>query len=267
MLQLVVLGIGIWVGLLVNRLANQDLDVARLYQSQTRQARVVALAESLEQYVNETGVFPASTAVLTATTGFEHARSEVDNWQGYGVSPAINDGVWIFNRMVLFSNDPTSGVTTAAYLAANSCGTGGYTTAASWCGTKTSNWFRRETRERYNNLILTQRSRMNRLLQKFADYYNLNKKFPDKDQLNVALGADSITSLATLAGYAGAANACSSQFSYMGVPIDCGEMFDLWGGPIGYEFVSKQHIMLVSESPIFNNTGNRVVVTADLNVM
>jgi len=240
--------------------AKQNQDVAQLYQSRTRSMQVVALAENIEQYFNETMAFPANVAALTGTSGFEHARGAVDVWQGYAVSPTITDSVWQFSRAVLFSNDPSSGTSIATYLASNACGAGGYDTAVSWCGSNTGKWFRRETRERYAEQISAQRVRLKRLLEKFSDYYNTNGNFPDKDSGNNPLAANSMNTIKVLAGYGGTAKTCSGTYTYMGVPIDCGDMYDLWGGPVGYQFVSSKQVVFVSETPIYNNSGTKLIV-------
>lgn len=249
---------------LMDGVVGQNRDLGQMYQSRLRQMQLVLLAENLEQYFRETGSMPATVSALGSTGGFEHARGLTHNWQGYAVSPTLTDSVWQYKRAVLFSNDPTDGTTAAAYLAANACGSGGYDTASSWCGSKASQWYRQETRERFAGQIATQRARMSRLAQKLADYYNANGKYPDRDASNVALAADSINALATLAGCATAANACSGTFTYMTVPIDCGDMADMWGGTIGYQFASSTHVVLISETPIYDSTGTRLIVAVDL---
>ena len=263
MYPVIVVVISVLLATIATEVAGRHWDLARAYQSRAKYMQMTALAENVESYSLETGTLPASIAALSAAQGFEQTRSVVDNWQGYAVSPVLNDGVWQFQRAVLFSNDPSKGVDGATYLATNACGTGGYDTALGWCGASTSRWYRKETRERYNMDIMTQRARMSRVLQKLADFYNTNAKFPDKDASNNPLATGSINALRTLAGYGGTANTCTGTFTYMGVPVDCGDMFDLWGGPVGYQFISNKHIVLVSESPIFNSSGNRVAVGAD----
>ena len=224
---------------------------------------VTSLAENVAQYFLETNTFPTSLAALAATPGFEQARGMEDSWEGYAVSPAIADMTWDFQRAVLESNDPSKGIDAATYLATNNCGTGGYDTAISWCGSPTGLWYRSETRENYAAQISTERGRMHRFEQKLAEYYNANQSFPDKDSGGTSLGADSVTTLAALASFGGTADTCSGTFSYMGVPVDCADIYDLWGQPIGYQFMNSKHIVLVSEPPIFNNLGNRVVVASD----
>lgn len=262
-IALLLAALAVLITVVVTQVVEQHAELSRMLQSRSRERAVISLAESIERYYQKTGSFPASTAALKGAGGFEHVQSAINTWQGYAVSPTITDGVWQYQRAVLFSVDPSDGTTAGAYLAANACGTGGYDTAGSWCGAKDSHWYRRETREDFNDLIVTQRARMYRMLQKLGGYYNVNGKFPDKDAVNLALGADSMTSLAALASFGGGAATCTGTYTYLGVPVDCGDMFDLWGGAVGYQFISAKHIVLVSETPIFNASGVRIVVAAE----
>ena len=263
MYALLALTVSIMLATFMTGVASQHRELAEMYQSRIKSLKAIAMAENIQQYFIETSVFPATIATLSASSGFQHTQSLTDSWQGYGLSPTITDTVWSFKRAVFFSNDPSKGVNAASYLTTNACGTGSYATATSWCGAATGQWFRTETREHFNEKISTQRVRMGRVLQRFADYYNANQKFPDKNESAVALGANSISSLNTLAGYGSGAVACTGTFSYMGVPIDCADMFDLWGGVIGYQFITSKHIVLISETPLYNNSDTRVIVAAD----
>ena len=264
MYPILVLAVAILLSTWMTGITGQNRDLTKLYQSRLRHIQLVVLAENIEQFTLENTNYPAHIDVLAATAGFEQSRSYINNWQGYAISPVITDSIWKFNRAVLFSNDPSRGVTAVDYLNLNACGVGSFDTAISWCGTSTSLWFRSETREQYNTKISTQRIRMGRLLQKFATYYNNNGNFPDKNALNVALSANSIQTLASLASYSGSAKTCSGTFQYHGIPIDCGDMFDLWGGTIGYQFTGPKRIILTSETPIFNALGNRIVVASEI---
>lgn len=267
MYAILTLAVSIMLATFMTGVTRQNYELAALYQSRTQWLQVQTLAENIQQYYNEKTVFPATITALSESTGFHHTRSLTNAWQGYAVSPTITDSVWQFQRAVFFSNDPSKGVNAAAYLANNQCGTGGYATAQSWCGASTGKWFRSETREQHNEKISTQRIRMGRVLQKIADYYSVNQKFPDKDKSDVILTNDSIAEIATLAGFNGTAKTCggsnSSTYEFMGIPIDCADMFDIWGNAIGYQFINAKHIVLVSETPIYNNIGTRIIVAAD----
>lgn len=263
MYPVLILAISIMLTTLMNGVMGQNRDLVGLYRSRLVTMQTIAMAENIEQFYLEKVAFPATIDALGSTAGFEHSRSLKNAWQGYAVSPTISDGVWQFSRAVLISNDPSRGIDAAAYLGANACGVGGYDTATSWCGSPKGQWFRRESRERYNDQMATQRVRMVRVLQKLTDYYNKAGKFPDKDSGGSALAANSINALSTLGGFAGAADTCSGTYTYMGVPIDCGDMYDLWGNAIGYQFVGAKHIVLISETPILNDSGDRVLVAVD----
>lgn len=253
--------------MLANFLEHAVMDirgVALMQQSRWKQMLVVEMAQNIEQFYAETSSFPASLSVLAATPGFEHTKGLNDNWQGYGVSGDLTDGVWRYKRAVLAATDPTKGVSVTQYMTDNNCGVGAYASAASWCGSRSGLWFRRETRQTFNDDVVDQRVRLTRALQKFADYYSFNGYFPTVDAGGASLAGDSINSLASLASYAGTAKTCTGVYQYQGVPIDCSDMFDRWGGLVGYQFVSKKRIILISESQIFNSDGNRVVISAEL---
>ena len=263
MLALVFTAIILCAAYLADDVRHQHERLIDVYQSSSYLHDMIRTAEAMELYFREKGDYPASIAALAATPGYEYINSSMNAWQGYGVSGSLTDSVWTFRRGVLFTNDPSTGTSVSDYLSANQCDTGGYSSAESWCGTKTSMWFRKETRDQMNEQIVTERARLNRLSQKFADYKNTNSTYPDRDASNVALAASSITALAALAGYAGTAANCSGQYQYRGIPIDCSDMFDSWGGKIGYQFESANHIILVSETPFYNSTGTRLVIPVD----
>ena len=267
MYALLTLVVSVMLSTFMMGVANQHHDLAAMYQSRSKWLQVQAMAENIQQYRNEKITYPASVQALSATPGFYHARSLTNAWQGYALSPVITDSMWQFQRAVFFNQDPTKGVNATSFLANNTCGTGNSSSAQSWCGAATGQWFRSESREQYNEQLSTQRLRMSHVLQKMADYYSKNQKFPNKTQSGVSLVGNSIQKLASLAGFTGTASACggsnSSTYQYMGIPIDCADMFDIWGNAIGYQFMNDKQILLVSETPIYNNSGTRIIVASD----
>lgn len=252
---------------LLSALAAQWRDVDTRYQDRVRHAQMITLAEGLERYASEFGNLPVTLATLTATPGYEHLRAQLDTWQHYAVSGDLTDGVWTFQRAALLSFSRTAGLTPAAYLAANACGGGDFASATAWCGRRDSLWFRRESRDDYPRLILAQRLKLHRTLQKFADHFSAAQAFPAKDASNNPLLGNSATAFPVLAGYAGTARNCSGNFIYQGIPLDCDELYDLWGNPVGYQFLATKHIALVAETPMFNAAGTRIVLAADFNVL
>lgn len=261
------LAVSIMLATFMMGVASQHHDLAAMYQSRAKWLQVKAIAENIQQYYNENSAFPSNIETLSASVGFRQTRSLTNAWQGYALSPTIADSAWQFQRAVFFSNDPSKGVDATAYLAINTCGTGNATSAQSWCGAATGKWFRSETREQFNEKISTQRVRMGRVLQKFADYYSATQKFPNKDKSDATLIDNSVLKISALSGFNGNATSCgagnSSTYQFMGVPIDCADMFDIWGNAIGYQFINAKHIVLISETPIYNNSGTRIIVASD----
>ena len=264
MLALVLAAILFWSALVAQENADQNDQLFVDTRAEIQQLQLITISENIEMYYQQNNAFPMSLAALSMAPGYEFLKSNLNAWQGYAVSPAIVDGRWTFSRMVVYNNDPSIGVNGAAYLSSNTCGTGGFDTATTaWCGLRTSMYWVKETRDPLNDQIITARLRLNRLTRKFANYYNGKGAYPSVDGSNNSLAPNSIIALSSLVGYAGNATNCTGQFHYLSVPIDCGDMFDLWGGPVGYQFVTNQHIILVSETPVFNSSGSRVVIAAD----
>jgi len=251
-------------GYLASNLLHQYEDLIAAYTKRSNQVRMIHLSESLDRYIKETGLYPASMNAFQSVAGYEQTAGLMNSWQGYAVSPAIVDANWTFKRMVLFANDPTIGVTQADYLAANHCGSGGYDTALSWCGSQKSMWYSRDERDDYQAAINNDRARTNRLSKKFVEYSNGYSTYPTLDKNNLSLGTNSLTSLATLAGYTGTASNCTGQYQYQGIPIDCSDMFNGWGKARAYQFFDSSHVMIVSETPIINASGTPVIISVDL---
>jgi hypothetical protein len=241
---------------------SQNLDLMRLYRFTVQRSQLVMLAENLEMYYIERGAYPASLTALSQTSGYEHVKSMLNNWQGYAVSDVLTDSTWQYRRMVVFSRDPTKGDTVASYLASNGCGTGDFGAADTWCGTRKTIWYRKETRVGMNEAVSNQRVQLDRTLQKFADFYSANGIFPGKDNTDLALTVGTTYALAALAGYNGTGSACTGIYTWRGLPIGCEDMFDAWGGKVGFVYTSDKAISLISETPLVNAAGVPLMVAS-----
>lgn len=255
-----------WIASVYADLATQEFAVMHSYQAAGRRVQLQALAQSIQQYYEEKGQFPASLAALVATPGYEHVTSYINNWQGYAVTGTLVDSVWSYQRVIVYSLDPTAGMSQANFLATNTCGAGSFASAISWCPVNSSVWYRWETREEMNDAVNEQRLRLNRTQQKLASYFNARGNFPNLDGSNAPLTQTNTYSLAALANYAGAATNCTGTYSWQGIPIDCGDMFDKWGGRVGYAYFSNTHVGLTSETPLKDGSGNAVNVVGEYDV-
>lgn len=263
MLTAIFVAIFAWFDYQIASAAAQQQELISRYQAVIQQQNMISVAEAIEQYRLENNVYPSDLNSLKKTPGFEHISGSLDLNQGYAISGDIVDDMWVFKRAAFFAYDSANGVTQANYLSTNACGTNGFYVEKSWCGGDQYNWFRWESRDEYNYLITTQRARLILLNQKIANYFNAYQRFPNSDKNSVALAPNSNTSLVSLTGYSGNAKECSGQWQFHGIPIDCADMFDIWGGLIGYQFIDDNHVVLTSESPIFNAAGNRIVIAID----
>lgn len=267
MLPLVVAALGFWLLNLLDGTAQNYRVVAETYRMQVKERRTQEMASAVAERFRETGAYPADLTALASESGREHLRSSLDNWQGYTLSGTINDGVWRFQRAAMYLENPSSGTTPAAYFANNTCGVGAASTATSWCGPNSGTWHRQESRQEINRLIANQRVRMNMTLQKVASHFNHYQALPDQNFSGATLAAGSITRMAALVNYLGAAGNCTGTFVHMNtLPVSCEDMFDIWGGHVGYQFVSNRRIILVSESPLVNAAGVPVRIAAELDL-
>lgn len=238
-------------------------ELAGYTRSQVERGNMIEVASGLESYYQERGVYPATLQALASTPGYEHLHSGFSNNMGYTKSGALNDGTWQFQRAVVYLVPAGSDDRVDTYPAKNYCGTGSSLTAISWCGNRQGLYYRRETRDTVNEDLTTQQVRLIRLQMKFARFYNAFAKYPDKNSSNGALSEGSLSTVAELAGYTGAPSSCQGTHQYLGIPIDCSDMFDRWGNYVTYQFESATHVIFISESPFFNASGERVIVAVD----
>ena len=129
-----------------------------------------------------------------------------------------------------------------------------------WCGGKDSHWWLYDSRHDYSNEISLEKSAQRRILQKFAHAYALvvdnRQAFPKP--------AGPSSTLAALVGYGGAAGTCVGSFVWNAVPLDCTDLFSVWGTPRVYNYLTEDYIALFTSSTIKDASGNRVPVASQL---
>jgi hypothetical protein len=241
-----------------------NVDLIKSYRKSSDQTDLLNLSATIKQFYDEKRSYPTSISSLASTSGYEQSRSMTNAFQSYVVSGTIVDSVWSFQRAVVFNVNRSHGATDSSYGLINNCGSGSITSGSSWCGQPDSLWSRLEARDEFNAEITVQRTRQQRLLQRLASYFNNMGNFPNKDQSSANMVSGLSYSVAVLVGYGGSGGACSGTFSWLGVPIDCSDMFDIWGNAINYAYFGDKHIALVSSTPILNRLGQKVQIAADL---
>jgi hypothetical protein len=263
MLALFVIAIA---GLVLVGLSQHNLDFTGLEsyaRAQYQREHIVSIASGVESYYQETGTYPATLQALATTQGYQELRSTLEFNMGYATSAVLTDGSWQFKRAVAYLVPEGIAESVASYASKNYCGTGTVLTAISWCGDQRGLYYRRETRDSINADMTTQQLRFNRLQSKFVRYYNAHQEYPNRDGSNSLLAEGSLSSIASLVGYTGTPSACAGTFQYMGIPIDCGDIFDRWGNYTNYQFENVAHVIFISESPFINASGQRVLIAVD----
>lgn len=266
MYAVVVLFLASWIGIVVAQLSERNLAIVDAEQQQVRASDMGQVAAGLRSYIAQFGTSPASLAALVATPGYEYLRTARDPRQGYVVSGPLNDGVWTYTRTALVGIDLRR-TTIADYLTLNACGSGAASSAPAWCGQASSGtWWRYESRQDAATQLFAARRRLNRNLQLFADYYNAKKAFPGVDGSGNPLPLGSVTPLTSLVGYGGGASNCSGAYAWSSLPLGCDDLYDRWGGAVGYAYFDPKHIALVAISPIRDSAGTLIQVVADFDL-
>ncbi|HEL3836383.1 TPA: hypothetical protein UMZ04_001120 [Stenotrophomonas maltophilia] len=252
-------------------LATVTTSVAVRYEARTEamkesRARVeqTRIAEALFAYREQFGRLPDSLDQLASSPGYEQLRSYRNEWQRYMRASDLSDGTWRFERAASWTVARRDGANSVS--SENSCGAGDFTTAASWCGPRDGVWHRLETRELFSEEIAQEKLRQRRTLQLFSDYWTTRQAFPRVSASGQQLGNGQMLPLPVMAGYAGTADSCSGVHVWMGIPLDCAALFDVWGSPVGYQYQSDTYVILASEAPFSAADGRRVIVASPLNI-
>lgn len=192
-------------------------------------------------------------ATLAGVAGYEYLLNRSPYRFKFQSATLLNDSAWLFGRAAIWFESPHDAVGDSNYLLAanNSCGTGAFNSGGSWCGRKQSLWSKLETKNNYSLQLFGEQQRLTRTMRKFYQRYN-------KDQTFSSLGNGQGQTLAALAGYGGAAAACSGVFVYYEIPLGCEDMFNYWGIPVVLNRVSDNHVVLVSRTLVASASGQQI---------
>ena len=263
-MPIIAIGIFALILSLLTSLISLTASATRFHDDQQRTMNVRAVAGAVLQSTMETGVFPASVSTLATTPGYEYLRLSTNlTWQGYSFTAALNDGTWQYERVVVYSQRPQVATTPAQYLSAsnNACGTGAFNATGPWCGSVNSFWWTWDMRSDYSNEISAERAAQRRLLQKFARIYELVKQ---NQQVFPNPGASGVPLIKLIPGYTQTATTCTGSYLWQDVPLDCADLYSVWGTPRVYNYVSEDYIAILATSTIPDNNGNPVQVATQL---
>jgi len=232
---------------------------------QTREMTTKQLATAIDSVYVESGYYPTSFAALAALPGYEYLKNTSRPFQSMAVATNILDPDFKFSRVAVFSQDPYDyPLPDAIYLAAtnNACGAGDFATSTTWCGSQRSNWWKHETREIISANIARERNRQRRLLDKFTSWYSTstgNNIYPDPGAAAAALSA-------LVAGFAQTATTCTGIYTWQGIPIDCTDLYSIWGTPTVYNYLSRTHVALLTKTPYIKADGTPLYISTEISL-
>lgn len=256
-------------GVTLSESKNLTLQAERV-RAEVATRNIKELGRYIERFADERlGVYPVSLAALAATPGYESAGSMLTAGVRYARSGFIDDGIWEYERAVVYRQDSDTLLTDEEYLSAaqNACGDKKLTQAIDWCGNEKSKWLRVESRERFPGRIIKIRKGMSLTLNKFAAYFPKKGGFPDTDSTNNPVALGSPRSLKSLVGYTGTVTNCAGVFLFEEVALGCDDLFSPEsGGPISYALVTPTHISLYVGTGIVNSDYEEVIIAQEIGI-
>jgi hypothetical protein len=255
----------IWI---MTGLTTVHMDMFKEYRELTRDNDLVTLRDGFNQYYLEKHAVPTSLTTITATSGFEFLKTATNTSVGFDRSIDITDTKWTFHRALLYSHNAAGNTTIGTRMMQNGCGSSGYSRFEdkAWCGKGDWNWYVFENRSVFNAEMAAQRARQQRTMQKFASYYTANQFFPNQDRFGNALTAGTGYALTALAGGSSTSLNCNSTYTWRAIPINCEDMYDLWGNRLTYVYHSDHRISIFSSTPFKNSIYSNITIGTDLDL-
>lgn len=189
---------------------------------------------------------------LVLVSGYEYLKSyNLERFQ-FNSASNINDGYWRFNRATLWFESPNDSVG-SAYLDAdhNTCGASSFSASPSWCGRRQSIWGKIEEKNNFGTQMLAEKQRLYRTIRKFYQRYSA-------DGLFTPMANGQSATLASLVGLPNTPSACVSNYVYNKIPLDCSDLFNLWGVPVVLNKITDNHIALVNRTLVKDSSGQFV---------
>ncbi|WP_311061556.1 hypothetical protein [Pseudomonas aeruginosa] len=244
MYALLMLALNALVVIFVVAVTNKVEQAVNYKLAQLDSLSVQITSDALRQRLLRTG----SLGVVTLAD----LQSQDEGFETRGVSPRVqlisstnvSDGVWQFDRALVYALSPDNTTFDPSLPASNTCdNTTAFATASTWCGPNDGIAYQLiETRENYLSTLTDEGMRMQTSLQKLARGYDTdNEIFP-----HGALAVGSAALLCNIGGASCAATACRGVIVLNDTPLDCADQFSRWGLPVTLNLITAKHIALSS---------------------
>lgn len=218
-----------------------------------REVDFSVLSKDIEQYRRETGAYPASIAALGAVVGHEHIKPSDSVAVSYTTTTGLTGALFTYDRAALVTQDLLDAQAESSVFGSNTCGTGTVATASRWCGRERDQWWLAESQQFAPDDMTRQRMRLVKTARKFALYYTAFTSFPNP-------GASQVT-LAAQVGFSGAANSCTGQYNWSGIPLGCDDLFSSSGLDVTYTYTDSKTIELSVPSSYRTQSGTMIALS------
>lgn len=258
-------------------LATTSTNIAKAYRKDSLAFAHARLADAVSNYTQYYGSPPATMATLVAVPGNEYLKPYVVSASGgffngsrdrlaFSSTTSRTDSWLTYARVAVVAQDDFS-ESLASYMGTgrNSCppasGATDFANATAWCGDKRSNWVVQDTRQAANRLMGAIQTRQLAIRDKFVRRYKTLGSFP---AVASATPLKNLVTPVSTSIVGSSALQCYGMFSYMGIPLECGDLYNAYGNPINYQLVSAKSISLTSVSGVKNSLGSFITMTTTI---
>ena len=252
-----------WLALQMVSLSDSYNYVASLYRDQADDIQFENLNADIDRYLNRYGDTPTSLSALQTDDLFIHSRSHDEHWIVYRKQSGLTDDRFTYERTGFAFIDRTrfkSMGDPAQFFNAqwNRCASADFSSATSWCSDTEVPWRRIESRETISQEYLKQHLRLNRTVQKIYRHYELNGTLVNTKASGTLSDGDYGT-LAALTSVS-SASTCSGVIDWGGIPMDCSDLYSVWGTAVSYNYLSSSDGFLVVSTPFTDKSGNKLYI-------
>lgn len=259
-----------------------NLDQAAIQRDLLDERRVASVdktAEAIRFFYDVNGRFPVSLVELGLSPGGEFVRDIPDNILNYAVANGVDDGSYVFNRAVVFTDRPRVGgvdnlardLLPAERLTAleNNCGAQEFALAPEFCFPEGEVVFwMDDTRHDLVDFLREVRLNLRETLKDFAIGFIHGGEMPKEWPNGTVMTAGDSAPLEDVFGLAGGPGSCTGSYTFEVTLLDCEDIHDpTTGSPITYLYEGPLRMTLIVDSGIFNAaTGENILIAQSLDV-